>query len=88
MYYDYGINTEDNFNLQFLNANTYEPGPFLEETFPDMCRPYCNALARGDYSVCDKNEKDKGPWGFDFGRFAFTRDSLKNQRLHFSFVGK
>ncbi|KAG9857881.1 hypothetical protein KCU98_g710, partial [Aureobasidium melanogenum] len=59
---------------------------YFELKFDNANTPYCNALANGDYSVCSKQAK--GPWGFDFGIFAFVRDSLKNQNLHFGSVGK
>lgn len=58
------------------------------ETSSDRCRPYCKALKDRDFSVCDPNKPAKGPWGFDFGEFAYSRDSLKNQKIHFDFVGK
>lgn len=51
-------------------------------------RPYCQALANGDYSVCEDSGKGQGPWGFDFGDYDYVRSSLSGQAYSYAAVGK
>ncbi|EXV01510.1 deoxyribonuclease NucA/NucB [Metarhizium robertsii] len=60
-------------------------GTWFELEFTGDLGPYCDALARGDKSVCDDKYDATGPWGFDVAKFVSQWNAATKQ---YDFAGK
>ncbi|KAH0598400.1 hypothetical protein MHUMG1_03698 [Metarhizium humberi] len=60
-------------------------GTWFELEFTGDLGPYCDALARGDTSVCADTYDATGPWGFDVAKFVSQWNAATKQ---YDFVGK
>ncbi|KAK9435836.1 hypothetical protein VB005_10639 [Metarhizium brunneum] len=60
-------------------------GTWFELEFTGELGPYCDALARGDTSVCDDTHDASGPWGFDVAKFVSQWNAATKQ---YDFAGK